>query len=111
MAATPFCADDIQHFMYEQLLDDDVSSVLDLIDSRRETWRRDAACRGYPTGWWFPERGQSNAEAKAICAVCPVIDECADYAATFPTNVLHGVWAGSTGRSRRRSPTGESEAA
>lgn len=39
-------------------------------------WRDDAACQGFPTGWWYPESRQYEGRAKQICAVCPVRDEC-----------------------------------
>ena len=37
-------------------------------------------------------------EARRMCRQCPVRKECLDYALTFPTSDLHGVWAGLTPR-------------
>jgi len=34
--------------------------------------------------------------AREICAYCTVKKNCLDYALEFPTNDLHGVWAGLT---------------
>jgi WhiB family redox-sensing transcriptional regulator len=51
---------------------------------------------------WFPEQGGSGAEARRICAQCPVRRECLDYAVTQP-EVLKGVWGGLTEHERRQS--------
>lgn len=41
-------------------------------------WLADAACRGRPTDWWFPIRGDHFAARVAIvvCKSCPVRAEC-----------------------------------
>ena len=49
----------------------------------QEPWRADAACVGYPTSWWYPERGHSAdtaRKARRICARCPVQSECLQHA-------------------------------
>jgi hypothetical protein len=41
------------------------------------SWWDRAACRPYPTAWWFPEGPGEGFEALAICReVCPVRAEC-----------------------------------
>jgi WhiB family transcriptional regulator, redox-sensing transcriptional regulator len=59
-------------------------------------WMADAACRGYPTEWWFPERGEMATEAKAICARCPVAEQCLELGLSMPTGGGHGygIWGG-----------------
>jgi WhiB family transcriptional regulator, redox-sensing transcriptional regulator len=66
-----------------------------------DTWYRLAACRGAPTDLFFPDPGRADhaavAEAKAVCAACPVQEPClvagmAEY---------HGIWGGLTVRERR----------
>lgn len=47
-------------------------------------WRDDAACQGFPTGWWYPESRQYEGRAKQICAACPVQAECLDDALNHP---------------------------
>ena len=43
-------------------------------------WWEQAACRGRPTAWWYPERGDVfvGEVARAVCARCPVRRECLD---------------------------------
>lgn len=54
--------------------------------------------RAAPYNPFFPERGQSTADAKAICRACSVINECGDYADR--NRIDWGVWGGVTrGRS------------
>lgn len=55
------------------------------------SWRDQAACKGHPTDWWYPEQGESSSRARQICATCPVRRACGDYATSNETN---GVWAG-----------------
>lgn len=84
-----------------------------LID--RPDWQRDAACRGKPAEWWFPEgRGvhatASRRKAIAVCQTCPVIDQCEQYADSLNRTEMSlvGVWAGKSGRARnfdRYKPT------
>lgn len=61
-------------------------------------WADEAECRGYPSDVFFPERGGSDALAKLICEMCPVIEECGEYAIV---NVVDfGVWGGMSARQR-----------
>jgi WhiB family redox-sensing transcriptional regulator len=65
----------------------------------RAGWMADAACRGMNPDLFFPERGGSTAEAKAVCAGCPVRVECLDYAITNFEKL--GLWGGTSERQRR----------
>ena len=56
-----------------------------------------AACAGKPTEWWFPpdyvdewRRDDLVRQAKAICAICPVKDECEE----LGRRESYGVWGG-----------------
>jgi WhiB family transcriptional regulator, redox-sensing transcriptional regulator len=66
-------------------------------------WQREAACRGLGTAEsqaiFFPTKGESIKEAKAICGGCPVAAECLEFALT---NGCIGVWGGTSERERRR---------
>lgn len=66
-------------------------------------WMAQAACKGYPSDWWFPSWGAQPsvdsdlAEALIICESCPVRAECLEYGAKEE----HGVWGGRTASQRR----------
>lgn len=65
--------------------------------TRQENWRSLAACRSADPDLFFPisSSGRSiaqAAEAKAICAGCPVRRECLAFA--LRTHQGHGVWGG-----------------
>lgn len=66
-------------------------------------WRARAACSGYPNTLFFPSIDAPDeaplAKAKAICAVCPVIDDCLEYA--LETNQRAGIWGGTSERERK----------
>lgn len=68
-------------------------------------WRKRAACgpeSGHDPNLWFPEdrgRGQElYEEPRAICAGCPVREECLAYA--IETQEPYGMWGGLTPRER-----------
>ena len=64
------------------------------------TWQQDAECvRHAGEVDFFPARGESVRDAKAVCAVCSVRDECLDFALRM--KVAHGVWGGLSERERR----------
>jgi WhiB family redox-sensing transcriptional regulator len=48
---------------------------------------------------FFPARGESTRDAKAVCGVCPVRSECLEFALRL--KVAHGVWGGLSERERR----------
>ncbi|MFZ9693019.1 MAG: WhiB family transcriptional regulator [Candidatus Nanopelagicales bacterium] len=62
-------------------------------------WQLDGACRGedpeaffHPEGERGPARANREARAKAICASCPVIAECAAHA--LSVREPYGIWGG-----------------
>ncbi|MBO0863470.1 MAG: WhiB family transcriptional regulator [Mycobacterium sp.] len=58
------------------------------------TWTEAAACRGQPSAKWFPQIG-NGADAKAICARCPVREPC--LIAAVAGHETHGIWGGAGG--------------
>lgn len=64
-----------------------------------EPWMADAVCAQVDGDLWFPEKGGSNAEARRICAGCPVKALCLDYAIE---NDERGVWGGTSEQERQR---------
>lgn len=59
-----------------------------------------AHCVGESPNTFFPSDGVGVLRAQKICAHCPVIDDCLEYALTH--YISHGVWGGSSERQRRR---------
>jgi WhiB family redox-sensing transcriptional regulator len=61
-------------------------------------WYARAACKGYPTNLWFPDKGWTvqAAAAKLVCNRCPVRAECLEAGAGEL-----GIWGGLSERKRR----------
>lgn len=71
--------------------------------ARRDWWRA-AACRAADPDIFFPVSAQGPgreeiAQAKAVCAGCPVRRQCLQFA--LATHQVHGVWGGTTEEERR----------
>jgi|SRR5579875_3150940 len=67
-------------------------------------WREWAACQEAEPAIFFasgsaPEAIEATSSAKAMCACCPVAEECLVFAVT--TNQDHGVWGGLDEEERR----------
>jgi WhiB family transcriptional regulator, redox-sensing transcriptional regulator len=72
-------------------------------DETRADWRSAAACRSADPELFFPVSGfgqalKQVAEAKAICARCPVRRQCLAFA--LRTRQPHGIWGGMTEEER-----------
>ncbi|TMK32315.1 MAG: WhiB family transcriptional regulator [Actinobacteria bacterium] len=71
-------------------------------------WQFDAACRGEDSSLffapnYFEKRDQKEgreAKAKALCARCPVREECLEYA--LQIHESHGIWGGLNEMERRQ---------
>jgi WhiB family redox-sensing transcriptional regulator len=63
-------------------------------------WIDRAACRGAGPKTWFPHPSQPAAEAKRICAGCPVRGECLDYA--LENREEGGIWGGLNKHERKK---------
>ena len=64
------------------------------------SWQSSANCLGVDPGLFFPERGESTREAKAVCDGCSVRVECLDFA--LDASEKFGIWGGMSERERRR---------
>lgn len=60
-----------------------------------------ALCAEVDPERWYPTVGGSTRRAVKVCATCPLIDECLDYALHHEDG-LWGVWGGTSERQRRR---------
>jgi WhiB family redox-sensing transcriptional regulator len=63
-------------------------------------WMDYANCLGVDPDLFFPERGASASDAKAVCAACQVREQCLAYA--LDTVQKFGIWGGMSERERRR---------
>ena len=59
----------------------------------------DAACAGVDPDLFFPGRGESTAEAKAVCRGCSCREACLNYALENHEKI--GVWGMTSERERR----------
>jgi WhiB family redox-sensing transcriptional regulator len=79
--------------------------ILRLVAARTgpRRWQDEAACQYTDPDAFFPEKGEANKQAKAVCAGCPVRAECLAYALEHSATVgRFGVWGGLSERERRR---------
>ena len=70
-------------------------------DADERAWMLEAKCLDADPEAFFPEKGGSTREAKRICAICPVREECLDYALAHDERF--GIWGGLSERERRRA--------
>jgi WhiB family redox-sensing transcriptional regulator len=77
--------------------------------AQREDWVADAACRGMNPSLFIPEQGDAVGarRAKAVCATCPVSDDCLEFALRKHGNVdgglsfIEGIYGGTNSLDRR----------
>jgi WhiB family transcriptional regulator, redox-sensing transcriptional regulator len=62
-------------------------------------WQADAECKSTSPHLFFPERGESTKEAKAICGRCPVKAQCLEFA--IENFERFGIWGGTSELERR----------
>jgi WhiB family redox-sensing transcriptional regulator len=79
--------------------------VLDLdlpdpVTGDRPEWQDFAACATVDGELFFPEKGGSTKDAKAVCKSCEVRAECLGYA--LDHGEAFGIWGGLSERERRR---------
>jgi WhiB family redox-sensing transcriptional regulator len=70
-------------------------------------WAVGAACRGSGTQNFYhpdaergPSKARREAKAKAVCATCPVITNCLEWA--LSAREPYGIWGGTTVEDRER---------
>ena len=77
-------------------------------EASSDGWERTARCRSHDPALFFGpnrfepkrERLEREAEAKAICATCPALQLCREYA--LASGEIYGVWGG-LGEADRRA--------
>ncbi len=70
------------------------------VEEGERRWQERANCLGVDPDLFFPERGASTREAKAVCGSCEVRPECLEYALDHAEKF--GIWGGLSERERRR---------
>lgn len=63
-------------------------------------WQQKALCAQTDPEAFFPEKGGSTREAKAVCMSCEVQAQCLSYA--LSNDERFGIWGGLSERERRR---------
>ena len=71
-----------------------------MIPFERLPWASAAKCLQAEPDTFFPEKGGSTREAKRICAMCDVRQECLEYA--LENDERFGIWGGMSERERRK---------
>ncbi|MDX1510391.1 MAG: WhiB family transcriptional regulator [Nitriliruptorales bacterium] len=71
------------------------------VDGDERSWMLEARCLDADPEAFFPEKGGSTREAKRICAICTVRDECLEFA--LDNDERFGIWGGLSERERRRA--------
>jgi WhiB family redox-sensing transcriptional regulator len=71
-----------------------------MLDDTDDRFMKHAACKGLDREMFFPERGANTsiAQAKKVCAVCPVREDCLRYA--MNNRIEFGVWGGLSAHQR-----------
>lgn len=74
-------------------------------NSLHADWHRLGSCRDHDTDLFFPAPGRSAEPAKRICADCPVVQRCAEWALADHglDGVLGGMTAAERDQQRRRA--------
>lgn len=79
------------------------TSLFDDIDPFADgplSWQEQALCAQTDPEAFFPEKGGSTREAKAVCDMCDVREQCLQYA--LDNDERFGIWGGLSERERRR---------
>ena len=71
-----------------------------VLEAGQLPWMEQAKCLDADPEAFFPEKGGSTREAKRICAVCAVREDCLEYA--LANDERFGIWGGLSERERRR---------
>ncbi len=77
-----------------------VASFLGELRAIRTDWIEQANCRCVDPELFFPARGGSTKEAKAVCKGCVVRDKCLNH--SLVQGERFGIWGGTTEQERRR---------
>lgn len=71
-----------------------------MIHLYEQQWAEHAECLRAEPDTFFPEKGGSTREAKRICSLCEVRQECLEFA--LEHDERFGIWGGLSERERRK---------
>lgn len=74
-----------------------------------EPWVDEAICPTTDVEIFHPNKGGNTGPAKLVCASCPVIEACLEYAVR--TDQRYGIWGGKSERQRREIKRAQRRAA
>ena len=77
-----------------------ITQLVNATEGGDRRWQERANCLGVDPDLFFPERGASTREAKAVCGGCEVKADCLEYA--LDNGEKFGIWGGLSERERRR---------
>ncbi|AXN53510.1 WhiB transcriptional factor [Gordonia phage Ronaldo] len=69
-----------------------------------EEWEDDALCKQVGTEPFFPEKFEGSGNigyAFRVCAACPVVEECLQFAIDHQELAKYGIWGGTTPKWRQ----------
>lgn len=72
--------------------------LLNLGAAEHTAWMREGLCAQTDPEAFFPDKGESPRPARAVCASCPVLARCRDYAVEHYERF--GIWGGTSPRER-----------
>jgi WhiB family transcriptional regulator, redox-sensing transcriptional regulator len=77
-----------------------------IVAGHATNWRASGACLNADPDLFFPISSAGRAlsqiaQAKAICASCPVISECLEFA--YASTAIQGIWGGTTAEERQNA--------
>lgn len=77
-----------------------IKNIIEVSDLDDTSWQNLGNCMGVDPDLFFPERGASAKEAKAVCNSCVVREDCLEYA--LSNGEKFGIWGGMSERERGR---------
>jgi len=90
------------HLVRTRVEEDRVSEIYPLLngDEEESGWQERALCSQTDPEAFFPEKGGSTRDAKKVCLVCDVRQDCLEFA--LANDERFGIWGGLSERERRR---------
>lgn len=79
--------------------------IVNIDDINNPTWMNKSVCKEYPPDWFIVDKSNNHdaKKAKAVCDICPVKQECLDWAVSIEakTASMPGIYGGKTQQERR----------